>query len=266
MNDQSPGREPLEPSSMVEYALIAVSIALLTVGQLLQKRAVSLAGKPSRWTRYLATVATMRQTWWGYRMCRPRQRDMAWCPPSRGCWQGVSAAQSRRRCSGGAVPADPARTGPPHAVARGGDDRCRRGSALLDMKSGRQLWVGPVAVTGSIVLSACAQLSMKAGMLHATHLESAPDLIDAAAFVPVPILLIAGFGCYGRFAGLLADRPFAIPAQPRLPSAQPELRAGLPRGRRMASSRRASERSAHRRDCDDCDWCSAGCEIDFDYT
>ena len=50
---------------MVEYVLIAVSIALLTVGQLLQKRAVSLAGKPSRWTRYLATVATMRQTWWG---------------------------------------------------------------------------------------------------------------------------------------------------------------------------------------------------------
>ena len=65
------------------------------------------------------------------------------------------------------------------------------------MKSGRQLWVGPVAVTGSIVLSACAQLSMKAGMLHASHLESAPDLIDAAAFVQVLILLIAGFGCYG---------------------------------------------------------------------
>ena len=50
---------------MVEFVLTAASIALLTGGQLLQKRAVSLAGKPSRWTRHLATVATMRQTWWG---------------------------------------------------------------------------------------------------------------------------------------------------------------------------------------------------------
>ena len=50
---------------MVEFVLTAASIALLTGGQLLQKRAVSLAGKPSSWTRYLATVARMRQTWWG---------------------------------------------------------------------------------------------------------------------------------------------------------------------------------------------------------
>ena len=50
---------------MVEFVLTAVSIALLTAGQLLQKRAVLLAGKPSGWTRYFATVATMRQTWWG---------------------------------------------------------------------------------------------------------------------------------------------------------------------------------------------------------
>ena len=65
------------------------------------------------------------------------------------------------------------------------------------MKRGRRIRVGPVAVIGSIVLSACAQLSMKAGMLRASRLESASDLIDAAEFLPVLILLIAGFGCYG---------------------------------------------------------------------
>ena len=65
------------------------------------------------------------------------------------------------------------------------------------MKGGRRIRVGPVAVVGSIVLSACAQLSMKAGMLRASRLESAPDLIGAAEFLPALILLIAGFGCYG---------------------------------------------------------------------
>ena len=65
------------------------------------------------------------------------------------------------------------------------------------MKSGRRIRVGPVAMIGSIVLSACAQLSMKAGMLRASRLESAPDFTDAAQFLPVAILLIAGFGCYG---------------------------------------------------------------------
>ena len=65
------------------------------------------------------------------------------------------------------------------------------------MKSGRRIRVGPVAVAGSIVLSACAQLSMKAGMLRASRLESAPDLINGAESLPILILLIAGFGCYG---------------------------------------------------------------------
>ena len=65
------------------------------------------------------------------------------------------------------------------------------------MKNGRRTWVGPVAVAGSIVLSACAQLSMKAGMLRVSRLESAANLVDGTEFLPVVILLVAGFGCYG---------------------------------------------------------------------
>ena len=65
------------------------------------------------------------------------------------------------------------------------------------MKHGLWTWVGPVAVVGSIALSACAQLFMKAGMLSASRFESVPDLINAAEFLPVVLLLIAGFGCYG---------------------------------------------------------------------
>ena len=59
-----------------------------------------------------------------------------------------------------------------------------------------------MAIAGSIVLSACAQLSMKAGMLHTSRLGTTPDLSDTAAAIPVLMWLIAGFGCYG--ASLLA--------------------------------------------------------------
>lgn len=59
------GRGSLEPAAMMEYALVAVSIALLTGGQLLQKRAMILVGKPVAWHEFLAAVAAQRQTWGG---------------------------------------------------------------------------------------------------------------------------------------------------------------------------------------------------------
>ena len=65
------------------------------------------------------------------------------------------------------------------------------------MKSGRRIWVGPAAVISSIVLSACAQLSMKAGMLRVSSFGLAPNLVDAEEFLPVLIPLMVGFGCYG---------------------------------------------------------------------
>ena len=182
---------------MVEYALIAISIALLTGGQVLHKRAASLAGKPSGWTGYLAAVAKLRQTWWGIGCIG--LGSVSWL----GVLYHMDVGKAYPLLSLGFVavvvlsPDDSARAGSRHAVARGHANRCRRQPAVSDMKCRRQKWVGPVAVTGSIVLSACAQLSMKAAMMHASRLGPAPDLFDAAPITPILILTIAGFGCYG---------------------------------------------------------------------
>lgn len=67
----------------------------------------------------------------------------------------------------------------------------------MDLKICRHFWVGPVAVAGSVVLSAGAQLFMKAGMLHVSSFGLVPLFSDAAAAMPVLVWLIAGFGCYG---------------------------------------------------------------------
>ena len=118
-----------------------------------------------------------------------------------------------------------------------------------------------MAIAGSIVLSACAQLSMKAGMLHTSRLGTTPDLSDTAAAIPVLMWLIAGFGCYG--ASLLAWL-IALSRYP-LSLAYPLLGISYVLVYVVAGAwprpRRTPERGTHGRDCNDHGRRGAGCEI-----